>query len=165
VIRTANPYTDFILKLACERGIPAKEGECTGKDKQNGVPSSEAQRTPEGCYIINATYAHMQRHTFEDLGRLQKELVDIMRNVQEDKLMMTQFRGWSTRNYARNIEAMERCFHSPQLPKLQYSESMHELSKNLTRFLRVGGELHADFAKTVRIPQGFVYQLWLDKIT
>jgi hypothetical protein len=75
--------------------------------------SSEIQRTQEGRYVINAAYAHMQRHTFEDLQRLQKELVDIMRDVQEDKMMMTQFRGWSTRNQARNKGAMERCFHSP----------------------------------------------------
>ncbi len=58
VIRTFNAYTDFILELACERGIPAKERECTGKDKKDGIPSSEIQRIPEGRYVINATYAH-----------------------------------------------------------------------------------------------------------
>ena len=140
VIHTANSYADFIVELACERGIPAKERECTGKGKQERVPSSEIQRTPEGRYVISATYAPMQRHTLEDLERLQRELVDIMRDVQEDKMMMTQFRGWYPRNQARNKEAMERCFHSPQLPKLQYSEALHKLSKDLTRFFRVGAE-------------------------
>jgi hypothetical protein len=64
VIRTTNAYTDFILELACERGIPAKEREWTEKDEQDGVPSSEIQRTREGCYVINATHAHMKRHMF-----------------------------------------------------------------------------------------------------
>ncbi len=64
VIHTANAYTDFIVELACERGIPAKERECTGKEKQDGVPSSEIQRTPDGRYIINATYAQSHATTY-----------------------------------------------------------------------------------------------------
>jgi hypothetical protein len=159
---------DFILEPACECGIPAKERECLGKDKQDGVPKSEIQQTPEerSRYVINATCVHMQRHTVEDLSELQKELGGIAhatcaRGQNEDDPVQ----GLVTRNQACNKEVMERCFNSQHLPKLQYLESVHKLSKNLTRFLKIGGELHDDFAKTVRIPPGFVYQLWLDKIT
>jgi hypothetical protein len=60
VICTAtNAYTNFVLELACERGIPAKERECRGKDKQDGVPKSEIQQTPVGRKVINATYVHI----------------------------------------------------------------------------------------------------------
>ncbi len=51
MIRSANAYTDFIVELACERGTPANERECTRKDQQDGVPSSEIQRMPASYQI------------------------------------------------------------------------------------------------------------------
>jgi hypothetical protein len=168
VIRSASAYADFIIADACEQGIPEEQRQCKSRNAE-GIPSQEIKKAWSGHFVVNASYVHMGRQTGDDLAKIQEELEEVMSHLQRDTTRMTQFRGWSSRNAEGSKEARERCFHwsapgTPQLPRLQFSESLHKLSVRLTRFLQIGGMLHDDCMARIYIPPGFAYQLWLDKV-
>jgi hypothetical protein len=168
VIRSASAYADFIIEDACERGIPEEQRQCRSRNAE-GIPSQEIRKAWSGNFVVNASYVHMGRKTGDDLAKIQAELEEVMSHLQPDPTRMTQFRGWYSRNAERSKEARERCFHwsapgTPQLPRLQFSESLHKLSVRLTRFLQIGGMLHDDCVARSYIPPGFAYQIWLDKV-
>ncbi len=94
MIRSANAYVDFVIEDACQRGIPEEERRITcDRDRRNadGIPEHEIKRSVSGHFVINASYAHMERQSEEDLKATQEELEAVMANLQRDPTKMTQF--------------------------------------------------------------------------